>query len=390
MRSIVAEPDTTVLDSNGAPDAPLCVHIIDELPPDGAERLIADIMDHRSDRFRYAVLCIVAGGPLVSEIASAGVPVIVLNRKRGLDLRTLPALYRWLRLYRPRVVHTHLFAADSYGRTAAVLAGVPVIVSTRHNIGAWSGLARRTIARFLGLITSRTIACGDEVGRAMIQNERIPASKTVVISNGINLKRFAAVDGAALRRELQVPRGTRIIGVAGRLHAQKGHLDLLEALAGLRKHVSEWLCVIAGSGVLEPEIRSSIQRLGLENHVRLIGQRRDMPNVLASLDLFVMPSRWEGLPMALLEAMALGIPVIATRVGSVPDVIEDESNGLLLPPGAPDELTGALRRLLSDSALAQRLGIAARTTVEQRFNAEQTARSYEALYCELLAEPHVG
>lgn len=364
---------------------PHVVHMIDELPPDGAERLIADIIAHRTGRFRYSVVCLVAGGKLAAEIEGSGVPVTVLGRRPGIDLGTLPALRRWLKAHRPQVVHTHLFAADTYGRVAALLARVPVIVSTRHNTRAWQGRGRRALARVLAVATSRTIACGREVGRTMVESERIPARKMVVIPNGIDLRRFAAADRMSLRSELGVPEGRILLGVVGRLHAQKGHLDLLEALAALPGGITGWTCVIAGSGPLEGAIKDRILELGLQDRVRLIGQRDDMPDVLAALDVFVMPSRWEGLPMALLEAMTFRLPIVATRVGSIPDVIDENRNGILVPPADPPALSAALHRLVTEPASRERLGREARESVERVYNAELTAKAYEDLYRELLA-----
>lgn len=365
-------------------DKPHVVHVIDELPPDGAERLIVDVLQNRSDRFRYSVVCIVAGGQMVEELRAIGVPVTVMNRKRGLDFGTLPALMRWYKKERVDVVHTHLYAADSYGRAAAWLAGVPGLFSTRHNTNAWGSRGRRWLAWLLGRASHKVIGCGEAVGTFLVDVERLPPERVTVIANGINLRRFDAVDRGALRRELGVPESTVLMGVVGRLHEQKGHADLMIALEALNKTHPDFVCVLAGSGELKERIEADAQARGLASKVRLIGQRKDIPNVLAGLDLFVMPSLWEGLPMAMLEAMALATPVLSTNVGSIPSVIDDGVDGLLVPPAQPAALTAALQRMMADPGWRRQLGQAGKATVVAHFNAAHTAAAYERLYLEAL------
>jgi glycosyltransferase involved in cell wall biosynthesis len=369
-------------------DLPHVVHVIDELPPDGAERLIVDLLQSRSGRFRYTVLCIVRGGPMVQELERMGIPVVVLRRRPGIDLGTLPALIKWLRRNDVAVVHTHLYAADTYGRVAAKLAGIRVQFSTRHNTVAWTGFGRRMLAGLLARLSTRVIACGDQVGRVMQERESIGGQRLVVIPNGINLRRFDNADRHALRRELAIGDDTVLLGVVGRLHAQKGHSDLLNALAALPASVSQYRCVIVGSGPLEQALRLQCARLDLAARVQFLGQRDDIPNVLAALDIFVMPSRWEGLPMALLEAMSLGCAVIATSVGEIPGVISDGSNGRLVAPQNTRQLGEALQQLLQDPAMRRQMGESARRTVTESFSAEKTARAYENLYESALCGNH--
>jgi len=366
-------------------DKPHVVHVIDRLPPDGAERLIVDVLQNRSDRFRFSVLCIVAGGEMVDELRAIGVPVTILNRKPGLDFGTLPALVLWYREQKVAVVHTHLYAADSYGRVAAVLAGVRGRFSTRHNTSAWGSRGRRWLAWGLGRLSQRVIACGEAVGKFLVDVERLPPDRVTVIANGINLRRFDAVDRTALRRELGVGENTVLMGVVGRLHPQKGHADLMVALEALNRTHPDFVCVLAGSGDLKDTIEADAKARGLEGKVRLLGQRKDIPNVLAGLDLFVMPSLWEGLPMAMLEAMALATPVLATSVGSIPSVIDSGEDGMLVPPGDPAALTTALQRLMADGDWRRQLGRKGRDTVVAHFNAANTASAYERLYLEALA-----
>lgn len=365
---------------------PLVVHLIDELPADGAERLLADILEYRSEDFTYRVVCIVAGGPMVAELESLGIPVEILNCRAGFSLDTLLTLVRWARAHRPAVVHSHLYSADSYGRLAAWLAGVPAIFTTRHNTQPWKGAFRRKIYAALSRVSTAVIACGEEVGTHLAEVDGIPSSKIVVIPNGVNLRRVRASDACALRRELRIGAEQTVIGVVGRLHPQKGHEDLLPVLRDLSGEGHEFVCLFAGDGELRPAIESQIAALNLERNVRLLGLRSDIGNFLAGIDLFVMPSRWEGLPMALLEAMAAGATCICTRVGSIPSVVTHGSDGLLVDAGNRDQLRDAIRLVITGPRGHGLLGQNATRTVEARFNAASVAGAYENLYRRAIQE----
>jgi glycosyltransferase involved in cell wall biosynthesis len=369
---------------------PHVVHVIDELPPDGAERLIVDILQNACGEFRYSVLCIVRGGPLAEELQAMGIPVAVLGRRPGLDPGTPWALVRWFRRHDVKVAHTHLYAADSYGRLAAWIARVPGRFSTRHSINAWDSGLRRWLAKALSATSDKVIACGDEVGRALVEREGLPPCRVVVVPNGINLHRLEGMDPAAFRQELRLPAQRLLIGIVGRLHHLKGHTVLLHALSSLRSNGCEFHCVVVGSGDLASEIAQQIEHLGLRACVTLLGQRRDVPRILAALDILAMPSLCEGLPMALLEGMALGNAVVATHVGSIPNVITDGENGLLVPPGDAESMHRALVRLAQDPALRQQLGSKARNTVRSRFSAAATVAAYERLYRKALAQTGGG
>lgn len=359
---------------------PHVAHIIDELPPDGAERLLADLLRHRSDRFRFSVVCLIRGGGLEQEIRDMGVPVTVMGRRGKFDPGLVWRLAKWLREQRVDVVHTHLFTADSYGRLAARLAGVSAVFSTAHGPVVCEGTVQRAVHWTLSWISTRVIACSEEVGQVMRRQDHLPANRLEVIDNGINIDRLIGASGEGVRAEFAIPDDKLLIGVIGRLHPAKGHSDLIAAMVRLRYEEAAPVCLVIGSGELKHELEAETRRVGLEDHVIFTGQRPDVPRLLAALDVLAMPSRWEGLPIALLEAMAMSRPVVATRVSSIPDVIAHEENGLLVPPADPVALAAALRRLLADSALRAKLGQNALETVRQNYDVLRTVRSYETLY----------
>ncbi|MFZ5892886.1 MAG: glycosyltransferase [Myxococcota bacterium] len=366
---------------------PHVVHVIDELPPDGAERLLADMLRHRSNRFRFSVVCVIKTGGLADEIRNMGVPVELIARKGKFDPGLILRLARWFRKEDVKVVHTHLFTADSYGRVAARLAGVPAVFSTAHNTVVCEGKPQKAVHWALSWISTRVVACSEEVGRVMRSQDHLPASRLTVIANGIDIDRFKGANGEGVRQEFSVPDGMPLIGVVGRLHPAKGHTDLLAAMAQLKKEGIAPKCLIIGSGEIRAQLEEEMRALGLEDHVVFTGQRKDVPRILAALDVLAMPSRWEGLPIALLEAMSMSLPIVATRVSGIPDVIQDGENGLLVHPAQPTELAGALRRVLTDPALREKLGKNALKTLKQHYDVTRTGRAYEALYAQALGMP---
>lgn len=360
---------------------PLILHLIDELPPDGAERLVVDILRYRNIHFRYAVGCLIRGGPLESELREMGVPVVVFGRRGRLDLGLISRLAKWMRTERVAVVHTHLFTADTYGRLAAWMARVPGIFATVHNIvNPWKGPVRKVIDWLLAWPSTKVIACTEEVGEVLRIRDHLPASRIAVIGNGVDLRRFDSIQSTGVRAEFSVPPDHVLLAVIGRLHPQKGHEDLLPVLANLKKAGRRFRCLFIGEGELRPQIQDQIQALGLDGTVVLTGLRKDVPRLLLGIDLMVMPSRWEGLPIALLEAMACAKPAVATAVGGIPDVIENGGNGIVVAPGDARALEAAIDEMLSDPVRREALGARARVDVLSRHDVANTARAYDAQY----------
>jgi glycosyltransferase involved in cell wall biosynthesis len=359
---------------------PRVVHIIDRLPPDGAERLLADVLRSRSGDFEYTVLCLVEGGALVPEIEESGVPVVILGRKGRYDFRLLLRLIAWLKEYRPIAVHTHLFTADSWGRLAAFLVHVPGIYSTVHSTNTWKGNVHRLVDRTMARLSTNVIACSEEVEVVLRERDHIPANRLVTIANGVDLRRFASLPEIDLADEFDFPADATTLIVVGRLHPAKGHRDLLPALETLRTEGFDFVLLVVGEGELEGELRQEVRNRGLDASVRFCGFRKDVLALIAAADTMVMPSRWEGLPMALLEAMALGKPVVATSVGGIPNVIQQNQNGFLVAPCDAADMARKLGAIIGDRALRQRIGEQAGKTVRERFSAENVARRYEELY----------
>jgi glycosyltransferase involved in cell wall biosynthesis len=365
---------------------PLVVHLIDELPPDGAERLLVDILRYQNPHFRYAVGCVVRGGILEGELRELGVEVVVFGRRGRFDPTLLFRLASWFRRNRAAVVHTHLFTADTYGRIAARLAGVPAVFCTVHNIvNPWKSIVHKTIDWTLARLSTRVIGCSDEVAQTLVQRDHLPPKRIAAIRNGIDLRRFESISGTGVREEFGVTADQVLIGIVGRLHPQKAHQDLFAALARLDgATLDKLVCLVIGDGDLRQTLEAEVRRLNLTGRVVFTGLRRDVPRLMNALDLFVMSSHWEGLPIAMLEAMACAVPPLSTAVGGVPDVIEDGVNGVLVKAGDVPALTVQIQRLVADADLRSRLGAKAKEDVLRRYDVVRTAEAYDALYCAAL------
>lgn len=363
----------------------LVVHIIDRLPPDGAERLLVDVLKCRSQEFDFTVLCLVSGGDLEEELQNMNIPVRILGKKRKLDLTMFIRLVLWLRTHKPAVVHTHLFTADSWGRLAAALVRVPTIYSTVHSTNSWKNTLHRSIDRVLAMLSTKIIACSTEVANVLVKRDRISQSRIETVPNGISLARFEGIKGINLVEEFHIAPKDVFMAMVGRLHPSKGHLDILPIMQRLKNDNISCHLIVIGDGELRGDIQKYIHDYQLEQTVSLAGQRKDVLQILSAVDILVMPSRWEGLPIALLEGMALGKAVLATAVGGIPEVIQDGKNGLLAAPGDKEILEFKLRKLIENKMLRQPLGRQARSTVYTHFSAASVARRYESLYRKDLA-----
>lgn len=283
------------------------------------------------------------------------------------------------------LLHTHGYKADLYGYIAARRSGKP-IVATCHNwlggtaaLGIYNHLDRMVLKKFNALA-----AVSDSVAQRLLDSGA-PAKKIRTIANGIDVQAF--------KRGYPLPAlnsdGSKVIGMVARLDLQKGFEYLLRAARDLCVAFPALKVVIVGDGPDRKPIEDMITRFGLLSNVILVGQHSDMPGIYAALDVFVLPSLNEGLPMTILEAMAASKPVIATRVGAIPSVIKDGETGLLLEPGDAHGLRSAVARLLSQPDLCRRIGAAAYNWVSRNYTSEAMALKYRQMYDEVLGTPAI-
>ena len=366
------------------PDKARVLHLITRLPVGGAERLLVDVV-RRLDpaRFDSVVCCIQAKGELAVELENAGIPVHCLDRMQSkrFDWRAVADLRQLLRRERISLVHSHLYHANLYGRLAARFGGVPA-VATVHNVYTRTKLHRRLLNRWLARGTARVIAVSEEVRRDLIEHDGIDAAKVVLIHNGIDLRRIETkTTREQARARLSIPDGTFAIGCVGRLEEQKGHRYLLEACAALARDPAfgPFGILLVGDGRLRNELENQAAELGIAARVSFLGSRTDVAEILKALDLYVMPSLWEGLSLAMLEAMAAGLPIVISDVGGVSQAIDADS-GVKVPPKDVAALADAIRRLAAQPERRKSLGRAARKRAEAEFGADAMVARLTRVY----------
>jgi len=358
------------------------LHVINNLAVGGAERFVVLLAAaQRRLGWRVGVATLTPPSTLGEALVAARVELHPLGRARLNDPRLLPDLVRLLRRVRPDVVHTHLFYADSSGRLAARIAGIPTVVSTEHSTeGAPLSLRRRTTMRWTAGAAHRIVAVSEAVRDATAVRLGIDAARIAIIPNGIDLDPWARAEPLP-RASLGVPDDAFVVGSIGRLDEPKGYEFLIEAVAAAGD--SRWHLVFAGDGPQRAALEAAARTCGIEATTHWLGWRDDVARILASLDVFVLPSRWEGHSMALLEAMAAGracvvsdIPELATVIGSA---------GERVARGDAPALTSALRRLHADPERRAQLGRDAQAAV-QPYSIAASAERYAALYREVASQ----
>jgi len=310
------------------------------------------------------------------------------------DAKALWKLYWLMRKERPHIVHTHTAKAGFLGRLAARLAGVPVIVHTFHGhvlhgyYGPVQNALLRRVEQSLGWFTDRLVTVSEQVKRELVGYGIARAKKIEVIPLGFDLKPFfnSHTHRGEFRREIRLSNKIKLVGIVGRIFPIKNHALFLESAAQISARETAARFVIVGDGALRSALEQQARRLGIADRVLFTGWRRDLSRIYADLDLLVVSSDNEGTPVSAIEAMASGCPVVATRVGGLPDLIEDHKTGRLVPPREPEALTNTILALLNDPQMAQDLGKNGRDSVRGRFGLERLLNDIDSLYTQLLAE----
>ena len=355
----------------------------------GAEELILGTSTRLPDEgVETGVVAITERGPIAEEIAGAGVPVQLARGEPGpRDPLAFVRLVRLLQLEQPDVVHTFLLNAGLYGRLAAIAAGVPLILAAEQNLYKSKKRRHAVLERVLAARTFRIVACCHTVGEFYRRQVGVTPGKIAVIYNAVSFDQVPAPeDRERARRGLGLPLDAQVLGTVGRLTQQKGHRVLLQALAQLAPRFPALVLAVAGEGPLASALEAEAEELGMQERVRFLGVRRDRQTLYAAMDAFVLPSLWEGLSLALIEAMGAARPIVATTVGGNPEVVDHGRSGLLVPPGDPNSLSNALEALLADADLRQRLGAAACYEARARFSIDQHVRQVAGLYRQGLGE----
>jgi glycosyltransferase involved in cell wall biosynthesis len=358
----------------------------------GTERVVWELAT-RLPRARFRLQVWLSDDPGVDEFAAAltarEIPVLRLGEVDSRwDWRGMLRSWRQLRRARPDVLHVHHVwpAADRYVSTLAGLSGVRHLVVTEHIVGRAHSAAQRALKRReLLRADAITVVCG-AVAESLHRDYGVPRDRLRVVPNGADPPdETAEWDEARRWRERLGAGQLKPLWVsAARLETQKGHDVLLASLAQVRAHGLEFTAALAGDGAERAALERRAVELGLGDRVRFLGRLDDVGPLLLAADAVVLPSRWEGLPLALLEALARGRPVVASAVGGIPDVIEDGVHGRLVPPEDAAALAAALEDFARRSDAALRLGRAGQRRVRESYTWERVVESFESVYDEVL------
>lgn len=368
-------------------DQPIDVlHVIGSLSPGGAERNLCYLAPWMArSTLRYGICCLLRKGELAGGIEALGLPVFELRYRHRSAARAVWTLARLLRRHRVKVIHTHLFECGVVGRIAAWLAGTPVKITHEHGKTVWKKWYHLWFERLAARGTDLRIAVSEDIRTIRLEREHTPPERIVVVGNAVEPADFDLPRDAGRRKreELGLADGI-LVGTVGRLVEAKAYDLLLEAARTVCAARSDVRFVLVGRGHLERQLLAARDSLGLAERVIFLGERSDIPEILAALDIYLITSRREGLPITLIEAMMAARPVVATAVGGIPEVIEHGADGVLVEPGNRDAISRAILDLAGDEDKRAGLGRAARSKAVARYSARGVLETLEATYASIL------
>lgn len=363
------------------------LHLTTDCRISGAEKLLLGVADkYDSSRFHLEFCTLTKEGELHREIEKRELNALSLSISRPRQFIT--GFFRLVKLLKSRKVdllHTHLFHASVIGQVAARLAGTPRTVMTRHYLN-YIDLFRGPIDKMLDNLSLRLshkiIAVSENVRQTLVKHNLVNPNKIIVVHNGIDTSEIKEMPNEIIqknRQELGLA-GYFVIGQIGNLHPCKGHRYLLQAIAKLNAEGSKIKLLIVGEGPLKKELVDLSKQLAVEENVLFLSYRKDVYDLMALMDVIVQPSIDEGFGISVIEAMAMQKPVVGTTVGGIPEIIEHNLNGILVPPADSESLQKAIAGLIEDAQLRKRLGEMGKKTVEQKFTIAAMAKKYEQLY----------
>ncbi len=375
--------------ADAAQDVPLIVHVIYRFDVGGLEMLLAECIRRiPRHRYRHAIVCVSGYSAFVEKLAGTGTPVYTLEKPAGLGLSAHLRLLKLLRRLDPAILHTYCISAVEYTATG-VLAGVPVRLHSEHgrnpNEADGRNVKYNVLRRVMSLLMHSCVAVSVDLQHWLADIVRIRRSKIVCIANGVDTNIF-------LPGSMQLPLGPApaplpnrfVIGTVGRVSEVKNQAALVDAFVLLLERFAEskpeLSLIIIGDGPLLAPLKEKISALGIAHLVVTPGSRTDIAEIMKTFSVFVLSSMSEAMPVAVLEAMATGLPVVAPRVGGIPDIVKDGMTGTLVESSCPEYLVEAIAKYIQNPDIGKRHGAAGRTFVKQHHGIDRMVNQYLALY----------
>lgn len=364
----------------------MLVFVHSSLPIGGAEILRKAVVSEILNRDIDVRLCLISGGGAIAdELKSAGVTVDELGSSRSVyNPLTTWKLARYFKKTKPEIVQSSQFNSNFHTRIAAKLAGVPVVVCEEHGLYHWKGWWHRLADRLLSRWCDKIVAVSKAVYEFNVEKIGIPEQKIEILSNCLNTERLPLTKSREeIRSEFGFAPDSFVLGHVGSLREEKAHDVLLQAFALLRVEKPEAKLLLVGDGPLKTQLKQLVETLGLSEAVFFAGERPDVSNLLKAMDIFAFPSRNESLGIALLEAMFIGVPVVATRTGGIPEIVTEGVTGLLVEVEDVEGLYRVIQRLSGDDELRSSLADAARQYVFENHSPQEYADKLLKLHNEL-------
>lgn len=360
--------------------------IIPTLDRSGAEKQLTLLATRLPrDQFPVEVCALTRGGPYESELAAEEIPVTVLRKRLKVDPVAAWKLRQLLRRGRFDIVHTWLFAANWHGRAMAFMQHVPIVIASERCADHWKGFAELTLDRWLAPKTDAIVVNSRAVAQ-FYESAGIDANKLVLIPNGIDPNPLPQVDRAEVLREFDVPPDARVLGYVGRLWPQKRIRDAIWCIELIKNLKNNVYLLIIGDGPERDALVDWTKNTRNDDRVRFLGHREDVSRLLAVMDIFLLPSEFEGMPNALMEAMNAGLPAVASNIPGNDELVVDGETGYLVAVGDTTQLASRVNRLLDDDVMRTSLGQAGQRRVREAFSVEKMVEAHVRLYRDLAAK----
>jgi glycosyltransferase involved in cell wall biosynthesis len=364
------------------------VHLVTSLEVGGAQHnMLLGLPNLEPSRYKHILISIMDRMQMKQQFQQAGIEVHTLGLSKKTDIAVALRLRSLLKSIRPDILHTYLIHGNVLGRIVGRLAGVPTIIGSELTIGQ-AGRIGRLATKLTNPLTDAVEVNSETGGKSIIADLGVPESKIEVVLPGLDLDAFGRTDQRSLvRTELGIEDSEHLVLYVGRLRAVKGVEFGIRAFAKALEQNPRLKLALAGEGDQRSYLESLSAKLGIENNVKFLGARKDLPNVLSACDSVIMPSLTEGFPRVAIEAMASAKPVIATRVGGTPEAIIHNKSGILVPSKDIEAMAEAIVNVANNSELATRLGSAARERTEQHYSASKYVTRLDEMYTRLAGLP---
>lgn len=355
----------------------------------GAEKLLSLSLPHIDrEKYDYEVAYLLPWkDALVDDFTRENIPVHCLNQSKAYDVRAVWNLNKLLRQRNVDVLHVHLPYSGIMGRIASRMSPVKAVVYTEHNLWQRYHKATSLFNKMTYRWNDAVIAVSREVERSIRDNYSVNGKPALdVIHNGVDIEQLQSVvdTGRDIRPEFGIPADHALVAHVANFTPKKRHCDLLHAIKLVKDQNPKVTFILVGQGPLQDQMKEQATELGINDNVVFAGFRLDAADIMAAADMFVLPSQFEGMPVSMLEAMALGTPVIAARVGGIPEVLEDNRDGILIDPKNPKQLADNVLKLITDKTLKKTLADNALEKVRQHFSIEDMVHSTESVYDQML------